>query len=75
MYRCSVWGCCSKLKPIDCIVYDAPNEHFFESLCLKTIKEVVDKDIKMLIYKSLNGLAPRYLQTILLEEAKGRKES
>ena len=35
------------------------------SLCWKTVRELVDEESKLIVYKSISGLAPKYLYNLL----------
>ena len=76
-YCCSVWGCCGKTD-IDQLQklqsrtariatnssFDAPNWPLIGSLGWKTVRELVDQDSRLMVYKSINGLAPRYMSNL-----------
>ena len=70
---CSVWGCCGKTdvdqlqklqnraaKVVTNSSFDAPSRPLIRSFGWKTVRELVDQDSRLMVYKSMNGLAPRY---------------
>ena len=73
-YCCSVWGCAGlteinqlqKLQNraariITNSSFDAPSRPLIEGLGWKTVEELASGESKTMVFKSLNGLAPRYL--------------
>ena len=73
-YCCSVWGCCGattinqlqKLqnRAVGILMessFNAPSGPLIKSLGWKTIRELVDEESKLIVYKPINGLAPQYL--------------
>ena len=76
-YCCSVWGCCGttdidqlqKLQNRAARIvtnssFGAPSRPLIESLGWKTVRELVDQDSRLMVYKSLNGLAPQYMSDL-----------
>ena len=76
-YCCSVWGCCGattinqfqKLQNRAARIlmessFNAPSGPLIKSLSWKTIREVIDEESKLIVYKSINGLAPQYLRDL-----------
>ena len=41
--------------------FDAPSRPLIGSLGWKTVRELVDQDSRVMVYKSINGLAPQYM--------------
>ena len=76
-YCYSVWGCCGKTD-IDQLLklqnraarivtksgFDAPSRPLIGSLGWKTVRELVDQDSRLMVYKPINGLAPRYMSNL-----------
>ena len=73
-YCCSVWGCAgsTEIKQLQKLQnhaariitnssYDTPSTKLLEELGWKTIDEVIKIESEIMVYKSLNGLAPQYL--------------
>ena len=46
--------------------YDAPSKPSIEDLCWKTIEDLIQYELQSIVYKSRNGLAPRYLYTMFV---------
>ena len=76
-YCCSVWGCCGattinqlqQLQNRSARIllessYNTPSRPLIKSLAWKTIRELVDEEPKLIVYKSINGLAPQYLRNL-----------
>ena len=76
-YCCSVWGCCGttdidqlqKLQNRAARIvtnssFDAPSRPLIESLGWKTVREFIDQDSRLMVYKSINGLAPQYMSNL-----------
>ena len=76
-YCCSVWGCCGttdidqlqKLQNRAARIvtnssFGAPSRPLIESLGWKTVRELVDQDSRLMVYKSINGLAPQYMSDL-----------
>ena len=76
-YCCSVWGCCGttdidqlqKLQNRAARIvtnssFDASSRPLIESLGWKTVRELVDQDSRLMVYKSINGLAPQYMSNL-----------
>ena len=76
-YCCSVWGCCGttdidqlqKLQNRAARIvtnssFDAPSRPLIESLGWKTVRELIDQDSRLMVYKSINGLAPQYMSNL-----------
>ena len=42
--------------------YDAPNKMLIKQLGWKKIEEMIQYQSRVMVYKSVNGLAPQYLQ-------------
>ena len=70
-YCCSVWGCCSvtTINQLEKLqnraariltesIFNAHSGPIIKSLSWKTIRELVDEESKLIVYKSINGLAP-----------------
>ena len=76
-YCCSVWGCCGttdidqlqKLQNRAARIvtnssFGAPSRPLIESLGWKTVRELVDQDSRLMVYKSINGLAPQCMSDL-----------
>ena len=76
-YCCSVWGCCGttdidqlqKLQNRAARIvtnsrFDAPSRPLIESLGWKTVRDLVDQDSRLMVYKSINGLASQYMSNL-----------
>ena len=76
-YCGSVWGCCGtsdidqlqKLQNRAARIvtnsrFDAPSRPLIESLGWKTVRDLVDQDSRLMVYKSINGLAPQYMSNL-----------
>ena len=76
-YCCSVWGCCGattinqlqKLQNRAARIlmessFNAPSGPLIKSLGWKTIRELIDEESKLIVYKSINRLAPQYLRDL-----------
>ena len=76
-YCCSVWGCCGttdidqlqKLQNRAARIvtnssFDAPSGPLIRSLGWKTVRELVDQDSRLMVYKSINELAPQYMSNL-----------
>ena len=70
-YCCSVWGCCgattiNRLEKLQSRAtriltersFNAHSGPLIKSLGWKTIRELADEESKLIVYKSINGLAP-----------------
>ena len=44
--------------------FGAPSRPLIESLGWKTVRELVDQDSRLMVYKSINGLAPQYMSDL-----------
>ena len=73
-YCCSVWGCAgsteiNRLQKLqNCAAriitnssFDAPSRPLIEGLGWKTIEELISYESTIMVFKSVNELAPRYL--------------
>ena len=73
-YCCSVWGCAGSTeinrlqklqnraaRIITNSSFDTPSRPPIEGLGWKTIEELISYESKIMVFKSLNELAPRYL--------------
>ena len=73
-YCCAVWGVCGlgeiqqlqKLQNRAARIitdsnYDAPSKPLIKDLGWKTIEDLIQYELQIIVYKSRNGLAPRYL--------------
>ena len=65
-YCCSVWGCCGAtsinwLRILIESSFNAPSGPLIKRLGWKTIHELVDEESRLIVCKSINGLAPQYL--------------
>ena len=82
-YCCSVWGCCGisginqlqKLQNraariITDSSFDAPSRPLIEELGWKTIEQLIDIESKTIVFKSLNELAPQYMQNLFKRNSK-----
>ena len=50
--------------------FDAPSGSLMlESFDRKTIRELVNEESKLMVYKSTNGLAPKYLRNLFLRNS------
>ena len=76
-YCCSVWGSCGESRRLTLpklrnraarVVtnssYDAPADALIQRLKWSNIAEIIKRETAMIVYKSLNGLAPTYLSKI-----------
>ena len=45
--------------------FNAHSWQFINSLCWKTVRELVDEESKLIVYNSISSLAPKYLCTLL----------
>ena len=76
-YCCSVWGCCgattsNQLQKLQNRAarlllessYNTPTGPLIKSLGWKTIYKLVDDESELIVYKSINGLAPHYLRNL-----------
>ena len=76
-YCCSVWGCCGitqinqlqKLQNraariITNSSFDTPSRPLIELLGWKTIEQLIDSQSKTIVFKSLNGQAPQYMESL-----------
>ena len=76
-YCCSVWGCAglSDLNQLQKLQnraarlstnssFDAPSLPLIQGLGWKSIKDIIETDTKLMVFKSLNGLAPQYLSDL-----------
>ena len=76
-YCCSVWGCCGttdidqlqKLQNratriVTNSSFDAPSRPLIKSLGWKTVRKLVHQDSRLMVYKSINGLAPQYMSDL-----------
>ena len=76
-YCCPVWGVAGpsainhlqKIKNraariITSSRYDAPSKMLIKQLGWRTIKEMIQYESRVMVYKAVNGLAPQYLQDI-----------
>ena len=79
-YCCSVWGCCGSTgtnhlqklqnragRILTSSSIDAPSRPFINELGWKTIDEHVNKESKVMVYKSQHQLAPQYLSSMLIK--------
>ena len=73
-YCCSVWGCCNSTDILQLqrlqnraarIVtnshFAAPSKPLTQSLCWKTIEELINRQVNLTGFKCLNIIAPKYL--------------
>ena len=81
-YCCPVWGCCGishinqlqKLQNravrivMNC-KFDAPIGPLIQSLGWKIIREIVDEESKLMVYKSIYGLAPQYMRKLFIRNS------
>ena len=76
-YCCSVWGCCGitqinqlqKLQNraariITNSSFDTPSRQLIELLGWKTSEQLIDSQSKTIVFKSLNGQAPQYMESL-----------
>ena len=76
-YCCPVWGVAGvseinhlqKLQNCAARIitnsrYDAPSKMLIKQLGWRTIEEMIEYESRVMVYKSVNGLAPQYLQDI-----------
>ena len=76
-YYCSVWGCCStttinqlqkRQNRVARILmessFNAPSGPLIKSLGWKTIRELIDEESKLIVYKFIDGLALQYLRNL-----------
>ena len=73
-YCCSVWGCAGSTdtnqlqklqnraaRIITNSSFDTPSRPLIAELGWQTIEELIDNEFKIMVFKSLNDLAPQYL--------------
>ena len=78
-YCCSVWGVCGlteihQLKKLQnrapiivtCSNYDAPSKPLIKTLGWKTMEELIQNETQIMVFKSVNGLAPQYLSDLFV---------
>ncbi len=76
-YCCSVWGCCGSTgknqlqklqnraaRIVTNSSFDAPGGPLIKKLGWKTIEELIDSESKTMVFKSLNELAPHYMENL-----------
>ncbi len=76
-YCCSVWGCCGSTginqlqklqnraaRIVTNSSFDAPSGPLIEILGWKTIVELIHIESKTMVFKSLNELAPQYMESL-----------
>ena len=81
-YCCSVWGCCNSTdilqlqrlqnraaRVVTNSQFDAPSTPLIQSLGWHTIKELIDKQAKLMVFKCINDLAPTYLCNLFTKKA------
>ena len=83
-FRCcySVWRCCAattinqlqKLQNRAARIltersFIVPSGPLIKSLDWKTIRELVDEESKLIVYKSINGLVPQYLCNLFIRNS------
>ena len=49
--------------------FNSPSGPLTKSLGWKTICELVDEEPKLMVYKSVNGLAPQYLHNLFIRNS------
>ena len=83
-YCCSVWGMCgaTKVQQLqklqNCAIriitgssYDTPSKPLLETLSWKTMKEMIQFESQIMVFKSINGLAPQYLIDLFVQKSPG----
>ena len=78
-YCCAVWGVCGlaeiqqlqKLQNRAARIitgsnYDAPSKPLIKDLGWKTIEDLIQYELQIIVYKSRNGLAPQYLYNMFV---------
>ena len=78
-YCCAVWGVCGlaeiqqlqKLQNRAARIitgsnYDAPSKPLIKDLGWKTIEDLIQYELQIIVYKSRNGLAPQYLNNMFV---------
>ena len=81
-YCCSVWGCAgfTDIKQLQKLQnraariitnssFDAPSRPLIDSLGWKTIDELVSSESKIMVFKSLNEMAPQYLCDLFIRNS------
>ena len=81
-YCCSVWGCAGSTeinrlqklqnraaRIITNSSFDTPSRPLIEGLGWKTIEELISYESKIMVFKSLNELAPQYLCNIFTKNS------
>ena len=81
-YCCSVWRCCGattinqlqKLQNRAARIlmessFNTPSGPFIEGLGWKTICELIDEELKVMVYKPINDLAPQYLRNLFIRSS------
>jgi len=80
-FRCcsSVWGCCSTIcinrfqklqnRAVKMITNNTPAKPLLANLCLRSISELNENELKLITYRSLNDLAPKYLRQLLIRNS------
>lgn len=81
-YCCSVWGCCNSTdilqlqrlqnraaRVVTNSQFDAPSKPLIQSLGWHTIKELIDRQTKLMVFKCINDLAPTYLCNLFTKKA------
>ena len=76
-FCCAVWGCCditeiSKLQRlhnraariITNSSFDAPSKQLIQNLNWKTINDMIKHEIRTVVYKSINNIAPQYMSNM-----------
>ena len=81
-YCCSVWGCCNSTDILQLqrlqnraarIVtnsnFDAPSKPLIHNLGWKTIEQLINRQVKITVFKCLHGIAAEYLSDIFTKNA------
>ena len=81
-YCCSVWGFCGttdidqlqKLQNRAARIvtnnsFDAPSKPLIESLGWKTVRELVNQDSRLMVYKCIQGLVPQYMSYLFTKNS------
>ena len=78
-YCCSVWGVCglTEIQQLQKLPnraarivtgssYDAPSKPLIKTLGWQTIEELIQNDTQIMVFKSVQGLAPQYLSDLFV---------
>ena len=79
---CSAWGCCGKIdlnqlqklqnraaRIVTNSHYDAPRKPLFHKIGWKSIEELLADETKLMVFKSLNDLGPKYMYNMFTKNS------